>query len=113
MAAEAAAAGAQVAAVVDQEAEVVGPEEPAAVDQGADPVAAEVEVVPQEEAARAAPAALEVRAAAMAGVAGAAPLRWAPRALREMQGLERTRSAAISWLRWARSPSANPRRLFE
>ena len=122
--------GAQVAAVVDREAEVVGPEAPAVVDQGADPVVAvpagaeavleqavavqaEVEVVPQQEAARAAAVALEVQAAAIAGRAGAAPPRWAPEALREMRGLERTRSAALSWLLWAHSPSANPRRLSE
>ncbi len=103
---------------------MVGPEAPAVVDQGAALVAAavleqavavqaEVEVVPQQEAARAAAAALEVQAAAIAGRAGAAPSRWAQRALREMHGLERTRRAAISWLLWARSPSANPRRLSE
>ena len=83
--------------MVDREAEVVGPEAPAVVDQGAALVAAAVleqavavqagvEVVPQQEAARVAAAALGAQAAAIAGRAGAAPSLWAQGALREMHG---------------------------
>jgi hypothetical protein len=113
-----AAVGAQVAAVVDQQAEVVGPEAPAVVDQGAAlvgavPAGPEAAVVAQAVAVPAEVEMVPQQAAAIAGRAGAAPPRWAPEALREMRGLERTRSAAISWLLWARSPSANPRRLSE